>query len=71
MRISQLNRLKGVSNLRREQVAVLKTDLPRRTFQVSVNPSASFETIGAAQPRIAWRGIRYGLGRDASASAAL
>src|SRR5271165_3618811 len=47
--IPQLNRLKPVVDLRREQVSVLIANISRRSFELDEHPPVALETLGRLQ----------------------
>jgi hypothetical protein len=50
--IDEADRPDGILDLGGQQIAVLITDVARRSFQVNVDPSAPFETIRLSQARV-------------------
>ena len=56
MRVEHFDCRKGVGNLGRQQIAVLKADVGRRAFQMNIGPSALLEAIGLLQPGVGLAG---------------
>ena len=52
VRVDQLDRLKRVGDLGREQIAVLEPDASGRSFEVDVNPPAAFKAVRASETRV-------------------
>ena len=65
VRVLELYGLKGVRDLRGQQVTVLEPDLAGRSLQVNINPTAFLEAVGRFQARVSRLASRLlALGRN-------